>query len=59
MVSRSMPALGRWVSRKRAVTAAPARDKPASLAWPLAAATIGTLSLALWVGICWSVVALF
>ncbi len=54
-----MPALGRWVLRKRAVAAAPARDKPSPLPWPLAAATIGALSLALWVGICWTVVALF
>jgi len=44
--------------RQRAVAAAPARGEPAPLPLPFAAATIGVLSLGLWAGIGWIVVAL-
>lgn len=58
MVARGMSAGGRRVLRKRAVAASPVRDNPAPLPLPLAAATIGALSLGLWAGIGWIVVAL-
>jgi hypothetical protein len=64
MVSRGMPVVGKVASGRSAASAdllasGDARDTPERMSWPVAVLTLGGLSFALWVGIWWTIVALF
>jgi hypothetical protein len=58
-----MPVVGKMVSGEPAAASAllegsDARDRPERMSWPVAVLTLGALSLGLWAGIWWTIVAL-
>jgi hypothetical protein len=50
-----MPAFGETMAEARVKAAPAARARPSPLPWPVAALTIGSLSVGLWIGIGWLV----
>ena len=59
-----MPVVGKVVSGEPAASSdllgsGNAPDRPERMSWPVAVLTLGALSLGLWVGIWWTIVALF